>query len=174
MFAYASSYVPNLQEISPLGKGTHHCDAISRSVLGSLCQKFSSYRLRIYVALRDHGGGGFYEVKLGGVAPRWSSRLPCKGSWILKSVLSAFQKTEGLLLKLVVVLFYNPSVIFFENATSPCRGGENRAGDCVAVVGSLLHVGNINYRSDRIYSCPCVYTFIASQWWVPFPSGEGG
>ena len=32
--------------------------------------------------------------------------------------------TEGLLLRLVVVLFINPSVIFFENATSPCRGGE--------------------------------------------------
>ena len=34
----------------------------------------------------------------------------------------AVYETEGLLLRLVVVLFYNPSVIFFENATSPYTG----------------------------------------------------
>ena len=51
----------------------------------------------------------------------------------LSRKLLAVYETEGLLLRLVVVLFYNPSVIFFENATSPCRGGENtmeRAPSC--------------------------------------------
>ena len=38
-----------------------------RGQLASLCQKFSSYRLRIYVALRDHGGGGIFEENDGGV-----------------------------------------------------------------------------------------------------------
>ena len=37
----------------------------------------------------------------------------------LSRKLLAVYETEGLLLRLVVVLFYNPSVIFFENATSP-------------------------------------------------------
>ena len=55
------------------------CDAISRSVLASLCQKFSSWRLRIYVALRDHGGGGIFEENDGGVDKEvsllWSASL---------------------------------------------------------------------------------------------------
>ncbi|MBP3323006.1 MAG: hypothetical protein J6M16_02315, partial [Clostridia bacterium] len=54
----------------------------------------------------------------------------------LSRKLLAVYETEGLLLRLVVVLFYNPSVIFFENATSPCRGGENtmeREASCLWV-----------------------------------------
>ncbi|MBP3322664.1 MAG: hypothetical protein J6M16_00560, partial [Clostridia bacterium] len=50
----------------------------------------------------------------------------------LSRKLLAVYETEGLLLRLVVVLFYNPSEFYFVKPTSPCRGGENRAGDCVA------------------------------------------
>ncbi|MBP3323839.1 MAG: hypothetical protein J6M16_06570, partial [Clostridia bacterium] len=67
----------------------------------------------------------------------------------LSRKLLAVYETEGLLLRLVVVLFYNPSVIFFENATSPCRGGENRAGDC-ATTPSLPTV-LILLAKHRIY-----------------------
>ena len=74
-----------------MGKGTDVCDAISRSVLGSINSKNFSKRE-------------------------------------LSRKLLAVYETEGLLLRLVVVLFYNPSVIFFENATSPCRGGEFPVG----------------------------------------------
>ena len=43
-----------------------------------------------------------------GGSPWWNSRLPCKGSWILKSVLSAFQKTEGLIRRLVCTIAASP------------------------------------------------------------------
>ena len=43
---------------------------------------------------------------------------------------------------MVVVLFYNPSEFYFVKPTSPCRGGENRAGDCVADICPLPHARN--------------------------------
>ena len=74
----------------------------------------------------------------------------------LSRKLLAVYETEGLLLRLVDVLFYNPSVIFFENATSPFRGAENRAGDCVAVVGPLPHA-----RNHFVITCNFVATKVA-------------
>ena len=61
---YSASPHPSLTTFvppSPLGKGTHHCDAISRSVLGSI-----------------------------------NSKNFCKRELDFESVLSTFQKTEGL------------------------------------------------------------------------------
>ena len=77
------------------------------------------------------------------------NRLPLEGK--LSRKLLAVYETEGLLLRLVAVLFYNPSEFYFVKPTSPFRGGKNTSWWNPSVSAAPTYKNSSNLWSRELH-----------------------